>query len=651
MARNRVISAVLTLKDKDFGSTVKKSASATKDLERKVKSTGNAVSQFSRSATTGFTNVAKSVLGLVAAYAGISAIKEFSVSMVESAASMQALSSQFEQVFGADAGEARGVIKNLGKEFGMVPERIKPAFTQMTSMFKGLGLKTGEAMDQSMVAINLVADAAAFYDKSFEDANSALNSFIKGNYEGGEAIGLFANETQLASWASKNLKVDWKKLDEAGKQVARLQFAQSMQKAAGATGQAARESDGYENVLGNLRQSWDTLKGKLGEPILGPAVKGMQSLSDWLGKIDTDSITNGFSRFGSGVASAFNFIKPGLVWIKDTGIPGIKDGIVKMYTASQPGLNWMKDTAFPAVRDGIGFVLDKSTELYNFISGNWSLIGPVIAGVTASVAAFKIGVIAVTAAQNIWKGVTTGLQLATALLNGTLAISPLGWVALAIGAVVTAGIALWKNWDTVKEKAGHLWDTAKEVGAGIQDAFSSAWDSVKTAAEISINFVIDRINGLIKVINKIPGVNVPIIAKVDWSAAESAGSGPKGNKMAGNAVMATYAVGTNRVERDQVAQIHKDEMIIPAAQSRNLRRQGVTIDNIDKARPLQSQTVMANTSSQNQGNLLSMIAELIQMIKNMPKGDVNVTIDGYNKSVTEIINELVPLLKSRLSNM
>jgi hypothetical protein len=651
VARNRVISAVLTLKDKDFGSTVKKSASATKDLERKVKSTGNAVSQFSRSATTGFTNVAKSVLGLVAAYAGISAIKEFSVSMVESAASMQALSSQFEQVFGADAGEARGVIKNLGKEFGMVPERIKPAFTQMTSMFKGLGLKTGEAMDQSMVAINLVADAAAFYDKSFEDANSALNSFIKGNYEGGEAIGLFANETQLASWASKNLKVDWKKLDEAGKQVARLQFAQSMQKAAGATGQAARESDGYENVLGNLRQSWDTLKGKLGEPILGPAVKGMQSLSDWLGKIDTDSITNGFSRFGSGVASAFNFIKPGLVWIKDTGIPGIKDGIVKMYTASQPGLNWMKDTAFPAVRDGIGFVLDKSTELYNFISGNWSLIGPVIAGVTASVAAFKIGVIAVTAAQNIWKGVTTGLQLATALLNGTLAISPLGWVALAIGAVVTAGIALWKNWDTVKEKAGHLWDTAKEVGAGIQDAFSSAWDSVKTAAEISINFVIDRINGLIKVINKIPGVNVPIIAKVDWSAAESAGSGPKGNKMAGNAVMATYAVGTNRVERDQVAQIHKDEMIIPAAQSRNLRRQGVTIDNIDKARPLQSQTVMANTSSQNQGNLLSMIAELIQMIKNMPKGDVNVTIDGYNKSVTEIINELVPLLKSRLSNM
>ena len=46
-----------------------------------------------------------------------------------------------------------------------------------------------------------------------------------------------------------------------------------------------------------------------------------------------------------------------------------------------------------------------------------------------------------------------------------------------------------------------------------------------------------------------------------------------------------------------------------------------------------------------------MIAELIQTIKNMPKGDVNVTIDGYNKSVSEIINELIPMLKSQLANM
>ncbi len=31
-----------------------------------------------------------------------------------------------------------------------------------------------------------------------------MTSFIKGNYEGGESIGLFANDTQMASYATKN---------------------------------------------------------------------------------------------------------------------------------------------------------------------------------------------------------------------------------------------------------------------------------------------------------------------------------------------------------------------------------------------------------------------------------------------------------------
>lgn len=110
----------------------------------------------------------------------------------------------------------------------------------------------------------------------------------------GESIGLFANETQLASYASKELGLDWKTLDEAGKQVARLEYAKAMQEAAGATGQASRESDSLENQLGNLRQVWDDLKAKFGAPILAPAVAGIQKLSEWLQKVDTTKITGFF---------------------------------------------------------------------------------------------------------------------------------------------------------------------------------------------------------------------------------------------------------------------------------------------------------------------------------------------------------------------
>jgi len=38
-----------------------------------------------------------------------------------------------------------------------------------------------------------------------------------------------------------------------------------------------------------------------------------------------------------------------------------------------------------------------------------------------------------------------------------------------------------------------------------------------------------------------------------------------------------------------VANIHIDEMIVPAVQSRSLRKQGVTIDNIDRTAPNSSE--------------------------------------------------------------
>lgn len=245
--------------------------------------------------------------GAIAAGAAIGGL---ATPLVKAAAEMNALNAQFEQVFQDLQDEAQASIDRLGKNFGMLPNRIKPSFTQMTSMFKGLGLDTAEAMKQAETAVTLVADAAAFYDMSFEQANQHLNSFIKGNYEGGEAIGLFANETQMAAWAAKNLGLDWKNLDEAGKQVARLEYAKAMQEAAGATGQAARESDALENQLGNLRQAWQDFKARLGEPILEPAIHMIQTLSNWLSTVDVQPIVDGITRFGGVVTSVFDMVVP-----------------------------------------------------------------------------------------------------------------------------------------------------------------------------------------------------------------------------------------------------------------------------------------------------------------------------------------------------
>ena len=62
---------------------------------------------------------------------------------------------------------------------------------------------------------------------------------------------------------------EWANLDEARKQATRLEYAQNMMEAFGATGrQAAKEADQYANVQANLTEKWRQFKAQIGEPLL-----------------------------------------------------------------------------------------------------------------------------------------------------------------------------------------------------------------------------------------------------------------------------------------------------------------------------------------------------------------------------------------------
>lgn len=50
--------------------------------------------------------------------------------------------------------------------------------------------------------------------------------------------------------------------------------------------------------------------------------------------------------------------------------------------------------------------------------------------------------------------------------------SPMGLVITAIGALIAAGVALYENWDTIKEKAGELWES-------ITTSLSETWTTIK----------------------------------------------------------------------------------------------------------------------------------------------------------------------------
>lgn len=407
----------------------------TKDADKSIdQTTNNAKTNADKIGT--YFKVAAKVIGT--AFAAGKLI-DFAVLSVEAAAAAQAVESQFTQVFGDAKQTATDALNGMADTFGMLPNRLKGAFTTTTSMFKGLGLDTEAAMDQATIAVTLAADAAAFFDKSYEDANSALNSFIKGNYEGGESIGLFANETQLAKWATSELGVEWSKLGEADKQMARLQFATAMQEAAGATGQAARESDTYANQLGNMKQAWTDFKVLVGAPIMGPAIEGLKSVTTWL-------------------QSAGEKVQALTTWIQEN------------------------ETAM-------------------------TLIGVVLGTVTALIIAYQLSQHGASLAATIWTTVSGIATAATTAFGTAVAFltSPIGLAILAIGAIIAIGVLLWKNWDTIKEKAGELWENIKEkfeaIGEAIMKPIEKAKDFIKD--------MIDKIKGFFNFEWSLPKLKMP----------------------------------------------------------------------------------------------------------------------------------------------
>ena len=199
---------------------------------------------------------------------------------IEAAASMQASNAQFSTVFGDMEGQAREALNNIGKEMSIVPERLQGSFTQMASFAKTSGLDTAQALDLSTRATKAAADGAAFYDKSIESVTESLQSFLKGNFANDAALGISATETTRNAAANKLYGKSFKDLSEAQKQLTLLQMVEDGNELSGALGQAARESDGLENVMGNLKQSGTNALAALGQPLLEMLIPVFQALGD-----------------------------------------------------------------------------------------------------------------------------------------------------------------------------------------------------------------------------------------------------------------------------------------------------------------------------------------------------------------------------------
>lgn len=480
----------------------------------------------------------KKIGAAVATYLAADKIKEFGQACVDMSAEVSAEQSAFEQIMGDYSDTAQEKVNEIADATGMVNTRLTPYMTSMTAKFKGLGYDIGDATDYAKQGLNIAADAAAFWDKSLDDSMSALNSFVNGSYEGGEAIGLFANDTQMAAYAVKEGLVseakEWSNLDEKIKQATRLEYAEKMQKASGAVGQAAKESKQYANVQANLNEKWRQFKAQIGEPILQNIVlPAMDKLSGFI----TNKLSPGFDNLKKKVAEnkdrlialkdrfvdcgkylintfspAFSSLKKLFITVKDA----IKPLIDRVIGYSESGEEATSSTSL--LKEAIQLAADVIEKTADIVSDfiKW------LSGGSAEAEAFKSFIIGVSTAFVTYKGVmlatntvmdkgkkaVDAYRKAQQLLNTT---NPFGWAVIAISALVGLETSLRKlptptekivaEFSKLSEEEQALVDETKELKARYED-LSEAFDSAMGDNQAEFDYYKDLSEELDNIVDK-----------------------------------------------------------------------------------------------------------------------------------------------------
>ena len=136
-------------------------------------------------------------------------------------------------------------------------------------------------------------------------------------------------------------------------------------------------------------------------------------------------------------------------------------------------------------------------------NSNWLI--PVLAGVVGGFAAFNVLSTIIPLVSSLI-GVVKGVSAAGGILNAVMMANPIILVAGLIAVLIAAGVALWKNWDTVKAKAQALWAKIKEVFGKIRDAIVGAFDTVKQKVKPVIDWIQTKIDKLKSAFDTVKGV-------------------------------------------------------------------------------------------------------------------------------------------------
>ena len=140
--------------------------------------------------------------------------------------------------------------------------------------------------------------------------------------------------------------------------------------------------------------------------------------------------------------------------------------------------NWVNEN-MPTIQTVTNDVFNNIGNAVNFVTNNLNIIIPVLSGTVAGFVAFQI-ISTIVPLFIAFKTALTGVTTAQGLLNVVMAANPFGAIATLIGLLVSAGVALYMNWDTVKAKAEELFTKLSEIWENIKTTVTNKIEELKT---------------------------------------------------------------------------------------------------------------------------------------------------------------------------
>lgn len=457
---NKNVNILLKLQDQ-FTKPMREAGVITRDQEKSMRKVSQSVIGFSRNVRNGFLGGVKHVARFGAALTGITgvlsvgALKAFASQSEELAKAQIDAETKLEAVLGNVKSIAAGGTEAIAnakaqlmsvasdiQRVGVIGDEVTLAGMQQLATFQ---LSADQIATLSTGMTDLLAQQKGL-NASQEDAVSIANLIGKamnGNAGALTRVGIIMTDNQ-------------KKMLQTGDATQRAAvLAEILKDNVG--GVNAALADTSQGKIQQFSNAWGDMKEEVGKHILGLKAAIASELVDYIPKIQ--EVALGVTTKISG------YVWQAVVWVKShsqeikNAVLSIRDGVA---------------TAWGYIKPVLGFAVQHANTLI-----------PAVLGVTAAISGVSIVADIATKVNGLIQGFKTMKTAATGL-KAALSAAKIGGfnpVLLIIGAVIAAGVLLWKNWDKVKAAAGALKEKVVTVFNKIKAAIQPIVDLIKQVKE------------------------------------------------------------------------------------------------------------------------------------------------------------------------